>query len=96
MSVKMYIDEHYIGTFRAMCDSGSQVNLARYNLIRPTLQVTKPLNIELIGISEIPVRIKRQVTVYLKPWFHCETPVKVKADLMLLPKHSPRLRFILQ
>lgn len=71
-----------------MCDSGSQVNLARYNAIKYR-STTKPLNIELVGISDHPIRIKRQITVHLEPWFDCKQPVKVRADIMLLPKNSP-------
>lgn len=71
-----------------MCDSGSQVNLARYNTIKYRA-AAKLINVELIGISDQPVRIKRQITVHLEPWFHCETQIKVKVDILLLPKNSP-------
>lgn len=86
--LKVYINNEFIGFFRAMSDSGSHVNLVRYNAFRCKEKDTKPLHVDLLGISENTVRIRKQVTVYLEPWFGQKNSVRIKTTFMILPKTS--------
>lgn len=86
--VKLSINGKCIGYFRAMCDTGSQVNLARYDIIKQSKHATEPANLNLIGITENSMRIKKKITATIQPWFDFEDSKAIDTEFLLLPKTS--------
>lgn len=86
--IKVTVDGVYLGNFRAMCDSGSEVNLIRTNVLQKTKIQARNINASLVGITESAVRIKQQVSVQLEPWFETENNRAIQTDCWVLPKSS--------
>lgn len=86
--VKVSVNGVRIGIYRALCDSGSEVNLIRANLLQKIRYQAKNISAALVGITENAVRIKQQICVQLEPWFDDETVKPIEADFWMLPKTS--------
>lgn len=86
--VQLSINDQIVGYFRAMCDSGSQVNLIRHNIIKTTERSIKPVNLDLIGITETSIKIKNKVIARIQPWFNHNTLTGIETEFLLLPKSS--------
>lgn len=86
--VKVSIDGVVLCVCRAMCDSGSEVNLIRTSVLQGIKFRPQNINASLIGITESAMRIKQQVSVQLEPWFNGESNCAIQADCWILPKSS--------
>lgn len=88
MLVKVFSNEQFIGLYRAMNDTGSHANLVKFNTFKHLNNDSKQVNIDLVGVTESTVRIKRQITVYIEPWFGNEQSCRIKTTLLVVPKTS--------
>lgn len=71
-----------------MCDSGSQVNLIRHNIIKLSDYKCEPANLSLIGVTEKSMRIKHKILATIEPWFENSNSIKLNTEFLILPKTS--------
>lgn len=84
--VRLEIEGKLTEPVRALGDSCSQPNLMVHNIMRKYNFAGIPAFTGLSGISGVPVRIRRQITVKIFPWFESEHFVEAK--FWILPKGS--------
>lgn len=71
---------------RALCDTGSQPNLITQNVIGKYAIETQWLSAGLSGISGQAMRIRRQITAKVYPWFDSDQFIEI--EFWILPKES--------
>lgn len=71
-----------------MSDSGSHANIAKYNTVKCKDSETQPLNMDLIGVADNTVRVKKSVYLSLEPWFANNDSVRVDTSFLIMPKSS--------
>lgn len=86
--VKVSVNGIRIGIYRALCDSGSEVNLIRASLLQKIQFEAKKISAALVGITENAVRIRQQTCVQIEPWFSEESVSAIESDFWMLPKSS--------
>lgn len=86
MLVKMLIKGNFVGFFRALGDSGSEAELVHHNTIQPWHRFSTPTHVNIIGLSEHDVPVKRKIEVELRPWYDNDGQISLKVTLWILPK----------
>lgn len=84
--VRLEVEGKMTKPMRALGDTGSQPNLMVHNVVRKNGFVGTPKYSGLLGIAGSPVRIRKQITVKIFPWFESEQ--FVTATFWILPKGS--------
>lgn len=84
--VRLEIEGKMTKPVRALGDTGSHPNLMVHNIMKNYGFVGIPKYTGLLGISGLPVQIRRQITVKIFPWF--ESDQFVEATFWILPKGS--------
>lgn len=84
--VRLEIEGKMTEPIRALGDTGSQPNLMVHDILSKNGFVGTPKYTGLLGISGSPVRIRRQITVKIFPWFDSEQ--FIEATFWVLPKGS--------
>lgn len=85
--VKVSVGKITIGCFRALCDSGAQVNLIQHSAIDGFQSSAHLCRATLYGIGDESINIKREITVTIQPWFSDgEKTPELKVSLLILPK----------
>lgn len=87
--MKVFIGKQCIGCFRALCDSGAQVNLIQNRVIQGFQSNAHQSRATLYGIGDESVSVNREITVTIQPWFSDgQTSPELKVSLLILPKSS--------
>lgn len=86
--VKIFINDEFIGLFRAMCDTGSQANLLIHKAVKYNTSTFKAINGDVIGISANPVRIRKTICASIQPWFSENENDRFSTNFWILPKSS--------
>lgn len=85
--VKLFVNGESIGPYRALCDTGAQVNLMRENIMKILPTTAMPSRTLLFGIGDSAVKIHQKVEVSIQPWFEkSKSECELKAFFLVLPK----------
>lgn len=84
--VNLYVDGKHIGAFRALCDTGSHVNLVSHRIARYFYERAEQVNAIVNGISNESIRVQRKITLEVRPWFDSNQPISFSGEFLILPK----------
>lgn len=84
--VQMLIDGEPIGFFRALGDSGSEAELVHHDTIEPWYSKSTPANVNIVGLGDDDVPVKRKIEVELRPWYDQSGQNSLEVTLWILPK----------
>lgn len=84
--VKLYINNEFVGIFRALCDTGSQPNLLVHSAVKNHISRAKSINKIVTGISNEPLHIKREIVACVQPWFESHECSQIELSFFVLPK----------
>lgn len=87
--VQLLVKGKSIGLFRALCDTGAQINLIQSNSIKYSLDSAESFRATLFDIDDECVQVKRKITVSIRPWYDCgNQSLELNVSLVVLPKSS--------
>lgn len=84
--VRICVGNRFVGTARALCDTGANPNLIAHNLVKGFYSSSKIVKGTVEGVGNDPIRIKREIMVTLKPWY--ESDESIEAKFLILPQSS--------
>lgn len=84
--IKIFVENKFIGFYRALGDTGAHPNIVTHNVIKKGQINTSFANGSVIGISNNPMRICRKLTLSILPWFIPDHMPKLKATFHVLPR----------
>lgn len=77
-----------IGTYRALCDTGSNVNVVTHKIAKHYLDRAKPMNSTICGISNESIKVQKRILLEIRPWFESNKIITYQCDFWILPKLS--------
>lgn len=84
--VKLFVDNEFLGLYRALGDTGAHPNLMSHRLTKRNDFRYLPVNGNIMGISNNLVRVKHSLNVSFLPWFVPNHVEKISASVIVLPK----------
>lgn len=89
MSIKVFVNNNYLGIVRALCDTGSQANIVMHPVIKNHYAYTSRVNRTIVGVETNSVSIRNEIIIAIQPWFDSKERV-VANFLVMPPKHTWR------
>lgn len=86
--VNIYADENLIGAYRALCDTGSHLNIVTHKIARHFIEKAEHMNSTINGISNESIIVQRKIILEIRPWFESTKNVVFKSEFWILPKAS--------
>lgn len=86
MYVRVYSGKEFVGTVRALCDTGAQPNLVVHKLVKNYYEHTSSSLTTIVGIDNESISIKRKINLSIKPWF--DSNQIIRATFLILPTKS--------
>lgn len=84
--VQMLINGKFVGMFRALADSGYEAELVHHNTIAQWYMHSTSANVNIVGLAQEDIPVKRKIEVELRPWFDQGGQTTLKITLWILPK----------
>lgn len=84
--VQMLIDGESVGFYRALGDTGSETELVHHNTIERWYPKSTHTNVDIIGLGDQDIWVKRKIEVELRPWYDTDGQTTLKVTLYILPK----------
>lgn len=86
--VNAYVEGQLIGVYRALCDTGSHLNIVTHRIARNFLDKVKPMNSTIHGIANESIKVQSKIMLEIRPWFDSNKTVAFVSEFWILPKAS--------
>lgn len=86
MMVKLYVGDKYIGTHRALCDTGSHLNIVHHKIVKRFYDIGEKIDQRVNGIGNEIIRLQRKLHLSARPWFSTEGEPEFMSAFMVLPR----------
>lgn len=67
--VNVSVDDNHIGAYRALCDTGSHLNIVTYQIGKHFIEKAEQMNSTISGIANESIIVQRKIGLEIRAWF---------------------------
>lgn len=88
--MKLFINNDFIGIYRALGDTGAHPNIIAHKIVKNDYSKSVAISGSMVGIENQSLQVKRKITIGLQPWYEQDSNNRVDVSFWILPKTGKR------